>query len=328
MQARLQRAEALSSLDDAALKPWYLKASFQLFDATGKPSEKGVLEEWWAGPALSKITVTSPSFTGTTVVNSEGTFRNEGKERMPFLLELLERQIVHPMPQRGEVEGASLQLTQQTVGGNALDCVMLSHAVRNMPHPTLGTFPTYCMRAKDMLQVSLDFGNFMAVRSPFGVFQQRVMPIQVEITLNAIATVSAHVDVLKTMPLTAADFRVQGNMARVDAQRTHVEFEAIRATQLANQPMALPLGFRPNGHSEPIVVRVLLSTDGRVHSIRLVSTPDPILAAPAMMAVMRWTFEPYRFKEQPAEVEVEVPVSIIMTRDVTPEMKAHQRSLF
>ena len=44
---RLHRAENLNSLDDPAMKPWYLKLSFQLFDDKGKPTEQGTIEEWW-----------------------------------------------------------------------------------------------------------------------------------------------------------------------------------------------------------------------------------------------------------------------------------------
>src|ERR1700733_15845813 len=86
-QARLQRADALTRVDDPALKPWYLKTNFSLFDDNGKLAEQGTLEEWWAGPSMYKRTITSPSYTGTIIVNKDGRFRTAGSAEAPYLLE-------------------------------------------------------------------------------------------------------------------------------------------------------------------------------------------------------------------------------------------------
>src|SRR5580698_10564719 len=75
LQARIDRVDAQTRLDDPALKPWYMKVNFQLYDAAGKPGEQGTFEEWWAGPSLYKRTVTSPSYTATLIVNKDGKFR-------------------------------------------------------------------------------------------------------------------------------------------------------------------------------------------------------------------------------------------------------------
>jgi hypothetical protein len=46
---RLHRAELATTLTRDGVNPFYLKIDVQLYDAKGKPSEKGTIEEWWAG---------------------------------------------------------------------------------------------------------------------------------------------------------------------------------------------------------------------------------------------------------------------------------------
>lgn len=36
------------------LKPWHLKASYQLYDEKGKPSEQGTYEYWWVSPEVCR----------------------------------------------------------------------------------------------------------------------------------------------------------------------------------------------------------------------------------------------------------------------------------
>src|SRR5712672_1453919 len=68
---RLHRAAALNSIDDATMKPWHLKLSFQLYDAKGNPTEKGTVEKWWAEPSRQKTVYTSPSYSSTEIWTKE-----------------------------------------------------------------------------------------------------------------------------------------------------------------------------------------------------------------------------------------------------------------
>ena len=78
---RVLRASHLSRINDVEMKPWHLKASFQLYDPNGKPSETGTIEEWWGGLALSKLRIESPSYTATIIENPDGDFRTQGTGR-------------------------------------------------------------------------------------------------------------------------------------------------------------------------------------------------------------------------------------------------------
>jgi hypothetical protein len=51
-------AAAAKSYDfsDASLKPWHLKASYQLYKQNGKPTAQGTYEYWWASPKTYRST--------------------------------------------------------------------------------------------------------------------------------------------------------------------------------------------------------------------------------------------------------------------------------
>src|SRR5580658_9957434 len=47
------------------LKPWHMRVSYQLFDESGKASDRGNYEYWWASPHAYRSTWTRPGSTHT-----------------------------------------------------------------------------------------------------------------------------------------------------------------------------------------------------------------------------------------------------------------------
>src|SRR5580700_3890421 len=71
-RALLEMAAPLYDFTDPSLKPWHLKATYQLYDQSGKPSEQGTFEYWWASPKVYRTTWTRPSATRTDWATSDG----------------------------------------------------------------------------------------------------------------------------------------------------------------------------------------------------------------------------------------------------------------
>src|ERR1017187_9178397 len=51
-------AKPFYDLTGATLHPWHLKATYQLYDEQGKPSEQGAYEHWWVSPTVYRTTWT------------------------------------------------------------------------------------------------------------------------------------------------------------------------------------------------------------------------------------------------------------------------------
>ena len=92
-------AAELNGLDSDKLAPWHLKATFQLYDANGKPSEQGTYEELWAAPHKYKRTYISPSFTQTVWATEDGSYFRTGQVDIPrVILSYVRSQIANPLP--------------------------------------------------------------------------------------------------------------------------------------------------------------------------------------------------------------------------------------
>jgi hypothetical protein len=318
-QARLDRVDAITRLDDPALKPWYMKVNFQLFDAAGKPGEQGTFEEWWAGPSLYKRTVTSPSYTATLIVNKDGKFRTSGAVETPYLLDMLEQQLVHPISPASEMTGLTPQAMKSTPGGP--DCIMYSRAVRGIPFPPPGVFPTFCMApGKDILVVSYDNGIFQVQRGAMGGFQGRVVAVDVKIQLNIqgrisvdhLDALSSHMVAMKMAPLTDADFAVPSTgMEPVNDAPLQVGYGKLKPVQPNLINATIPEHVEPKVLGDNAQVQTVYGTDGQVRWMRVINAADPRLAASAINAVLHWTIKPYLVNGKPVEVEttVEVPFS-------------------
>ena len=67
--------------------------------------------------------------------------------------------------------------------------------------------------------------------------------------------------------------------------------------------------YPPTTHGGAVVLNAVVNKDGRVGNIRLVRGPEE-LAAPAIDAVHRWVYEPYRIGSTPVDVESTIMVKV------------------
>lgn len=307
---RLHRAASSSSLDDASLKPWHLKLSFQLFDPKGHPTEQGTIEEWWKSPMLHKTVYTSPSYTSMEIQTKDGLYRSKGASSAPYLLDLVLQQTIHPMPEEKDITNAKPDMRKETISKLPMDCIMLSQEIKRVPYSPLGLFPTYCFdHDADRLRISFDFGSQMTVLNRIGNFQQRHVAIDQTTSVNDVTAVTGHIDVLQGMALQEADFMPPVDLEKAGLGPVKVSSGVIAGLAVSQPKPIYPERARENRVSGTIVLGATIGRDGRVHSLRLLSVPDPDLAIAAIAAVRQWTYKPYLFQGEPTEVMTTITVN-------------------
>ncbi|WP_433984701.1 hypothetical protein RBB78_09130 [Tunturiibacter empetritectus] len=112
---RLRQAGASSWLGSPDLQPWHLKLDVQLFSDKGQPTEQGTIEEWWTSPAAYQTTYAFPSYTASIIRSGNVYSRTKGADSAPFLLHLLLRQVVAPMPSDKDISQSTPVLRNLTV---------------------------------------------------------------------------------------------------------------------------------------------------------------------------------------------------------------------
>ncbi len=311
---RLHRAMDLNSIDDPQLKPWHLKLSFQLFDAKGKPAEQGAIEEWWAASSLHKTVYTSPSFTSTEIQTKDGFYRIKGSPSAPSLLELVLKQVMHPMPSKQEIDESKPDLRTETFAKIPMDCIMLAQEIKTVPYPPLGLFPTYCFdHGKDSLRISYDFGSQLIARNKMGEFQGRQVVIDQTASLDSVTAITAHVEMLSSMPLNDSIFVTSEDLEKVDPNPVRVASGVVQGLRLSNVAPVYPAQSKANHTTGSVILHARLGRDGRIHGLKIVSTPDADLAIASLSAVRQWTYKSFLLNGKPVEIETQITVNFNMS---------------
>jgi TonB family protein len=312
---RLNRAITLNSIDDPQLKPWHLKLSFQLYDTKGNSTEKGVIEKWWGGPSMEKTVYTSPSYTSTEIRTKDGLYRSKGASSVPSLLELVLRQVVHPMPNERDLADSKPDLRKETLGKIPMDCIMLTQQIKNVAYAPLGLFPTYCFdHDKDSLRVSYDFGSQLIERNRVGTFQQRSVVID-QTTLQGSGTVvRAHVDALESIVPNESEFAPSAELEEVNSDQAIVASGAMAGLKIGGVPPSYPETSRKNHVSGSVILKAQIGTDGHIHSLKVISTPDADLAIASLAAVRQWIYKPYLLNGEPVKVDTQITVNFNFSR--------------
>jgi TonB family protein len=307
---RLHRAAVLNSIDDAAMKPWHLKLSFQLFDDKGKPTEKGTIEEWWADPSSHKTVYTSPSYSNTDIQTKDGFYRKESLSPVPHLLQLILLDLIHPMPSEREIAEAKPDLQEHEFGKTKMDCIMLAQAIKNLPHSPLGLFPTYCFdHDQDSLRVSFDFGSQTITRNRLGMFQDREVGVDQTLSSGSINAITAHLDNLEVLPVVESDMIPPAEFKKINPKLIMVSSGVAQGLRIKSVPPIYPENSRNSRIAGAVILRGLIGSDGRIHSLKVISTPDPDLAIAAITAVRQWTYKPYLLNGAAVDMDTQITVN-------------------
>jgi TonB family protein len=306
---RLRLAGELTSLDAASVRPWHLKLDVQLFDENGKPSEQGTVEEWWASPSLYRVVFTSPSHTGTELRNGDGYYRTAGGGTGGYQLDLMRRQVVHPMPPEDETRTGKLEVKTESFGKVKLECVMVGEEIRGVSYMPYGLFPMYCMDpGESSLRLTYNFGNQVIVRNKMGKFLEKIVSTEVTANTGGKTSASAKVTALQTMPLTAADFVPGSDLEKLGEGPTQVAAGVMAGYKIKGPNPVYPAAAKQNHVSGTVVMRAMIGRDGLIHRLKLVSYPDGDLAISALAAVRLWAYKPYMLNGETTEVDTPITV--------------------
>jgi protein TonB len=71
---------------------------------------------------------------------------------------------------------------------------------------------------------------------------------------------------------------------------------------------------RQIGAQGPVVLHLVISRDGTVENLRIVSSAHPLLNAAALEAVRQWRFRPYLLNGGAVEAEAQITINFILSR--------------
>ncbi|MFY9853912.1 MAG: energy transducer TonB [Terracidiphilus sp.] len=296
------------------LKPWHLKATYQLYDEKGKPSEQGTYEYWWASPTVYRSTWTRPSATHSEWHMADGGRAHQDTgESLKFFEYKLQAAFLSPLPTSSEVNpfNSSLDRRITPFGKFKLPCIMVIPAMpkyEDLKSPPLGLFPTYCFDPQvPALRANHFFGTMTTEFNQIVKVQNKYLAREIVVFDGENKVLSAKVDSIAY--LSPGDPTLtppaDSTVAKCDAKcdKTEISAGVIQGYLLKKVTPYYPERAKELGISGRVVLQAVIGRDGGIHDLHVLSSPSPLLAVSALWAVSQWQYKPYFLLGEPVEVE-------------------------
>jgi TonB family protein len=305
--------------NDASLKPWHLKASYQLYDGDGKPTEQGTYEYWWASPKVYRSTWTRPGATYTEwhTADAKRAYKVSG-EALSFFEFRLQKSLLSPLPKPGDLDPSRVHLERQTEStqGAKVQCIMLnpmSPGHGKIDAAPLGLFPTYCFDPNmPVLRASYSFEALTSQFNKIVKIQGRYLAREVLFFEEKNKVLSAEVETIEGLAPTDAVLTPASDAQSTIPSTVQQVFSTVPPGLLIRKVQPIyPQDAKKARVSGTVVLRAIIGTDGRVHDLQVVSAPWPSLAVEGLSCVSKWEYKPLLVDG--VQVEFETTINVIFT---------------
>jgi TonB family protein len=312
-QAIFAAAAPFYDFTSADLKPWHLKATYQLYDQDGKPTEQGTYEYWWVSPKVYRSTWTRPGATHTDWHTADGTHAYLATgEPIKFFERELEHALFSPLPTADALDPAKtrLELHVRSSRGAKFPCISLvsmkeGHS-QNLPE---GTFPTYCfdsglpvLRANYVLSaVVTEFGSITKV-------QNRFVAREILSFVGDRELFSVKVDTIGGLAATDSALIPAPGATQASPESTPIGAKVSIGLLVKKLQPVYPEAAKAARQSGTVLLDATIGTDGKIHGLEVVFGPSKMLVDAAMAAVSQWQYKPYLLNGEPVEVETTISV--------------------
>ncbi len=306
LASRLEAAEQASRLHDPTLKPWHLKLAVQLYDTKGNPSEQATIEEWWS-PDNDKRVYTSPSYTATEIRHGKELYRTAGQPKAPYQLQFALQQAVDPFANVADVRESKPEMRTETFGKVKLDCITLSDGSMSLVSPRLDAFPTYCFEPMRNTLRLFEFAGQIVSYNQFGTFQARSVGINTRIRiLDHVA--SSSVETLSTWVVDPSVFVPDSGLADLGYAPVSISVSSAKPQCISKRPPEYPQEAKAKFIGGTVLLGGTIGTDGLMHDLEVITTPDSSLAAASIASVSKWVFKPYIVDGEPRTVDTQIAI--------------------
>jgi TonB family protein len=298
-----------------SLKPWHLKATYQLFDENGKPAEKGTFEYWWASPTSHRSTWTRPSASHTDWYTSDGKHSYEATgEPLKYFEYKLESALLSPIPDATELDPKKIRLDRENIssGADKFPCIMVIPLMPfhgQLQTVPLGLFPTYCFDPQlPVLRMRYSFGTVTTGFNHIVKVQDKYLAREILLYEGKRQILFASVDSITNLSPSDGMFIPPVGAAAPQAAPAQISPNVMTGMLIKKQAPIYPQDAKDARVSGTVVLHALIGMDGGIHDLQVVSAPWPSLVASAMWSVSHWEYKPYQLNGQPVDVETTITV--------------------
>lgn len=311
--ALLEKSRQLTTLEQPSGPSFHLRAEFHTFDYKGVPDGDGTVEETFEhGGRWKRTTV----YRGQQKVE---VFPGSGKPLVQaapdyersFAEEGILKLLFAPVPSAETMKGMKLSIAPYKLGPLDLTCVVAS-----LPYQSEGdskaTAPNeaYCLAPEIGFVRSVQgHTRRVAIFNSLVKIGTTYFAKDIVISERGKPRANLHVTALEPSPAFAPDeFTLPGATGQ-QADAPEIPHTVIAGRVLRKLDPIYPESARQRHVQGQVVLHAMISTQGTIRDLELVSTPDDSLAESAMDAVRKWTYQPYLLDGKPVAIDSQIRVN-------------------
>lgn len=314
-RAILAAAEPYYNFSDPSLKPWHLKATYQLYDEKGKPTEQGTYEYWWASPKVYRDSWTRPGASRSNWHTEDGkdAYRSSGSP-LRFDEYRLHSTFFSPLPhslaEAPNPAGSKLIQVSFALEGKNYSClIQVPQQFDERQKLTLGLAPTFCFDPNvPMLRFEAGPTAMLVTYEGIAKIQGRFLPTHILIQRGTHLLLSATVNQVDDLNPTDSALMPPPDAKVLDAAKISVaskiaEGHLIKKVMADYPPLALSQRISGN-----VLLRAIIGADGKVHDVQVLHSSWSVFDDSAVAAVSRWRYKPFEVNGRPISVYTTISV--------------------
>jgi TonB family protein len=304
---------------DPALKPWHLKASYQLYDLKGNPTEQGTWEYWWASPKVGRSSWTRGDATRTEWRTADGAlYRKESGGQLRYFERTVNTVLLSPLPAQDVLDSGRLKLELKmiAVGQQGLACASTTlqwELNGKLQVPSSATPQHYCFNPSTLAlrmtysdPITTEFNQIVKTQDRYLARQVTILDGKQKLFSISVETIDG-MDSSDALLSPAAD-AVLARAAVSQPPPNEVAGDVTKGSLVKKTPPVYPTIAKMAHEQGVVVLGAVIGTDGRVHDVEVLTSPSPVLADSAVDAVKQWVYKPYLLNGVAVEVETIINV--------------------
>jgi len=291
--------------------PYHFVATFETFDASGKPAGSGSIEKFFAAQGRMKVITRFRDHSMTAWYAGERPVYTDDGFDGNIMTYLVSDFLLTPLPPplgiaRRDME-TSVMPAEDKTGGRMLDCGMYQFYVNPTGLPPAPK-ETFCVARGTRDLVLRQTQYFTIQYAQFEPFLGRSIARSIVATRGGVVRCRIHVGQVDQQALDDAALTPPADASPVTPAPEWYSLTAKEATPLHKVTALWPLGMKPAA-AGPVSLRILISRTGTIKDMEVIYAPAPEFGQAAMDAVKQWTYAPILRRDKPVEVMTTIVLS-------------------
>ncbi len=294
----LKLAAAMNGLAVPSTKPWRVKLTWDQFDEDGDNIHSGTFDEYYVDSKKYRRTYVGDTLNQTEAATESGLYRS-GDQRWPTRAEMqIRSEALQPLYLAlRDQPNVRLDKINWQFGSSKLPCIILRRTDVTISDNGLSKF---CFEPGTvLLRYTRGSGWDETFYSNFVLFQDRYVPLNIEVTQAGKAYLKINVEELESVaPIDDSLLKPPPGSAGRIAERVSISSDILMRDYLVSTAMPS----YPRGTHGKVTVKFVVGKDGRVIQADAEDGPAE-LRGPAVEAIRKYHFRPFLVLGQPVEVE-------------------------